>query len=101
MLRGAIPGSGRPFNLGEATVTRCSLRLAASSAIGVGYVLGRDQRHAALAAVFDGLLQDDQGRRFGLDRLVLDLQREREVGRAAVRAEAATTEVDFSMLIRE
>jgi alpha-D-ribose 1-methylphosphonate 5-triphosphate synthase subunit PhnG len=49
-------GTGLPFYLGEATVTRCVVQLAHGE-IGVGYVLGRDLRHAELVALFDGLLQ--------------------------------------------
>src|SRR5262249_40898887 len=37
MVRGRIGGDGAPFNLGEATVTRCAVQLA-SGEIGFGYV---------------------------------------------------------------
>src|SRR5262249_39708559 len=40
MVRGRIGGDGAPFNLGEATVTRCAVQLA-SGEIGFGTVLGR------------------------------------------------------------
>ena len=57
MVRGRAGGNGRRFNLGEMTVTRCSVRLADGTA-GHAYVAGRDKRHAELAAVFDALMQD-------------------------------------------
>ena len=41
MVRGRVGGAGDAFNLGEMTVTRCSLRLACG-AVGHGYVQGRD-----------------------------------------------------------
>ena len=42
MVRGRIGGDGAPFNLGEATVTRATVRLA-SGEVGFAYVLGRDR----------------------------------------------------------
>ncbi len=57
MTRGRAGGTGRRFNLGEMTVTRCALRLD-SGEMGIAYVAGRDRRHAELAALFDALMQD-------------------------------------------
>ena len=45
MLRGRTGGTGAPFNLGEMTVTRCTLRLA-SGETGHAHVMGRDRAHA-------------------------------------------------------
>lgn len=42
MMRGRIGGGGAPFNVGEATVTRATVRLANGS-VGHSYALGRDQ----------------------------------------------------------
>ena len=49
MVRGRAGGSGSPFNLGEMTVTRCTVRLE-SGAAGHAYIAGRDERRAELAA---------------------------------------------------
>ena len=57
MVRGRAGGGGAPFNLGEMTVTRCTVRTD-SGQVGHAYVAGRDARQAELAAVFDALLQD-------------------------------------------
>src|SRR5580692_1791065 len=57
MVRGRAGGGGAPFNLGEMTVTRCTIRTAAGQ-VGHAYVAGRDARQAELAAVLDALLQD-------------------------------------------
>ncbi len=57
MVRGRAGGGGAKFNLGEMTVTRCTVRTA-SGQVGHAYVAGRDARQAELAAVFDALLQD-------------------------------------------
>ncbi|MEE2995860.1 MAG: phosphonate C-P lyase system protein PhnG [Pseudomonadota bacterium] len=56
MLRARAGGTGEPFNLGEATMTRCALRLTDGTA-GYGYILSRNARHAELAALCDALLQ--------------------------------------------
>src|SRR5436305_14578982 len=60
MVRGRIGGDGAPFNVGEATVTRASVRLANGHA-GFSYVLGRDQSKARLGAVLDAALAAGQG----------------------------------------
>src|ERR1700676_5003636 len=57
MVRGRAGGSGSPFNLGEMTVTRCTVRLG-SGVAGHAYIAGRDERRAELAAGADGLLED-------------------------------------------
>jgi alpha-D-ribose 1-methylphosphonate 5-triphosphate synthase subunit PhnG len=56
MVRGRMGGTGRPFNLGEMTVTRASLSLGDGS-VGHAYVAGRDAEKARIAAVCDALLQ--------------------------------------------
>src|SRR5262249_27118219 len=61
MVRGRAGGTGSRFNLGEMTVTRCTVEVE-DGAVGHGYVGGRDRRHAELAAVFDAMLQDDSWR---------------------------------------
>lgn len=83
MVRGRIGGTGGPFNLGEMTVTRCAVQLDGGGAPGIGYVAGRDSRHAELAALLDALLQ----RRNGLDLdLVIDrLKPHRPRGASAPR----------------
>src|SRR4029077_12009842 len=59
MLRGRIGGDGAPFNLGEATVSRAAVRLAAGE-VGFGYTLGRDRVKAKLIALCDAMVQSDQ-----------------------------------------
>ena len=56
MLRGRMGGDGRPFNLGEASVTRAAIRLA-DGRRGFAYQLGRDREKARLAAILDALWQ--------------------------------------------
>ena len=58
MVRGRTGGTGAPFNLGEMTVTRASLRLA-SGEVGHGYVQGRRKACAETAAMLDALMQTE------------------------------------------
>jgi alpha-D-ribose 1-methylphosphonate 5-triphosphate synthase subunit PhnG len=98
MLEGRAGGSGRRFNLGEATVTRCVVRL--EGRLGFAYALGRDTAKAHLAARLDALLQDP-ARRPGLMAAVVEPL---ECGQAAARElasrKAAATKVAFFTLVR-
>jgi len=99
MLRGRVGGTGDAFNLGEASVTRCALRLG-SGPLGVGYTLGRDRRKAELIAIFDALLQDD-ARRADVERGVIEPLAVQQAGqRAADSRAAATSKVEFFTMVR-
>ncbi len=99
MLRGRVGGTGDAFNLGEATVTRCALRVG-SGALGVGYTLGRDRRKAELVALFDALLQDET-RQASLQReLIGPMQQRQAAQREAASRAAATSKVEFFTFVR-
>lgn len=99
MLRGRVGGTGDAFNLGEATVTRCALRVG-SGALGVGYALGRDKRKAELVALFDALLQDP-ARQEKIQREVVDmLARQQAAQRDAAGRSAAASKVEFFTMVR-
>ena len=92
MVRGRAGGSGSPFNLGEMTVTRCTVRLG-SGVAGHAYIAGRDERRAELAAVADAVLQDLNGdSRASLIGPLAEAQREQRLTRAE---KAAATRVEF------
>lgn len=100
LLRGRVGGRGAPFNFGEATVTRCVVRLAGDDAgpMGFGYVMGRDKSRAEQAALFDALLQrGDAAAADQIDRL----EAAQAARVAAQAAQAATSKVDFFTLVRE
>lgn len=99
MLRGRVGGTGDAFNLGEATVTRCALRVG-NGALGVGYTLGRDRRKAELVALFDALLQDEAHQARLLRELVEPLQQGQGAGRAATSRAAAASKVEFFTFVR-
>lgn len=96
MVQGRVGGTGAPFNLGEASVARCAVQC--GPYVGHAYVLGRDLRHARLAAELDAALQDE-ALRPSLERSVLAPLRERQDARRAARAaRAAATQVEFFTL---
>ncbi len=99
MLRGRIGGSGAPFNLGEATVSRAAVRLP-SGATGFGHVLGRDRHKARDAALLDALWIEGEHR----DRLEREILKPlaARLARDETRrvAEVAPTRVDFFTLVR-
>lgn len=98
MLRGRMGGSGGPFNLGEMTVTRCSLKLATGE-VGHGYVQGRRRDDAQAAALVDALMQT--GMAAEIRHKVLDpLSTDEQTRRAARAGKAAQTKVEFFTMVR-
>ncbi len=98
MVRGRTGGTGRRFNLGEMTVSRCSVRI--GDHVGHGYVAGRDRRKAELVASFDALLQDEARQEVLLAALISPLAAARAAQAAAVARRAAATRVEFFTLVR-
>jgi alpha-D-ribose 1-methylphosphonate 5-triphosphate synthase subunit PhnG len=99
MLRGRVGGDGDAFNLGEMTVTRCSIRLA-NGTVGHGYAPGIAEAEAEIAAVLDGLLQDP-GLRADVEREVVSpLEAELALASEAAGRRAAATRVEFFTLVR-
>jgi alpha-D-ribose 1-methylphosphonate 5-triphosphate synthase subunit PhnG len=94
VVRGRAGGSGSPFNLGEMTVTRCTVRLG-SGATGHAYIAGRDERQAELAAVADALLQDAATCNKLCDSLIEPLAAAQREQRQARAEKAAATRVEF------
>jgi alpha-D-ribose 1-methylphosphonate 5-triphosphate synthase subunit PhnG len=94
MVRGRTGGGGAPFNLGEMTVTRCTVRTD-SGQVGHAYVAGRDARQAELAAVVDAMLQDPL-HAFALQaNVITPLAEAQQSHRASIAAKAAATKVQF------
>lgn len=99
MLRGRVGGTGDAFNLGEASVTRCALRVG-SGALGVGYALGRDRRKAELIAVVDALLQDATRHADLMREVVEPLARQQAAQGDATSRAAAASKVEFFTFVR-
>ena len=99
MLEGRAGGTGRRFNAGEATITRCVVRLDKGT-LGYAYVLGTDRRKALVAALLDGLLQiPETGPE--LERIAIaPLAAAQRATRDIASRKAAATKVDFFTLVR-
>jgi alpha-D-ribose 1-methylphosphonate 5-triphosphate synthase subunit PhnG len=98
MVRGRAGGTGDAFNLGEMTVTRCTLRV--DAAVGFGCVAGRSARGAELVALCDALLQHAAWRA-RVEREVLDPLRAAEAARSAELAKRReSTRADFVTVVR-
>lgn len=128
MVRGRIGGTGDPFNLGEASVTRAALRLRGDrtngtngttgtngadgmnganganrphgATIGIAYVLGRDKRRAELVALADALLQTPERHERLRAALIEPFRARLAQARAARSGEIATTRVEFFTMVR-
>ena len=97
MVRARAGGTGTQFNAGEMTVTRCSVR-SPSGTTGHGYVAGRNQKHAELAAKLDAVLQELTPSQ--ADALIDTL--DDALSEAATRRQqkSAPTRVDFYTMVR-
>ena len=99
MVRGKVGGGGGAFNLGEASVTRATVKLATGE-VGHSIILGRDQHKAHIVAHLDALRQ----RPDWVARIDADIVRpalafmEAEKLRRAEETEA--TKVDFFTVAR-
>lgn len=97
MVRGRAGGGGAPFNLGEATVSRASVRIVTGQ-VGHGYCLGRDLAKAEVIAVIDALWQRDAA---SVETQIIEpvraLAAEADQQR---REESAATRVDFFTMVR-
>ena len=81
-------------DLGEMTVTRCTVRTEAGF-VGHAYVAGRRERLAELAALADALLQDPMRQTALLEDVIEPLALMQQAQRDAVAAKAAATRVQF------
>ena len=101
MVEGRAGGAGRRFNVGEATMTRCVVRLEDEPrTLGFAYTLGTDRRKALLAALLDALLQDPAKGMALLASGIEPLARAQQAARDLASRKAARTKVDFFTLVR-
>ena len=99
MLRGRIGGDGELFHVGEATLTRCTLRLA-DGTVGVGTVRGCDAHHAERVALCDALLQQATAAERVATEVIDALAEAESARRARAAADTAASRVDFFTLVR-
>jgi len=98
MVQGRAGATGAPFNLGEMTVTRCSVQLAEGE-VGHAYVQGRDKAHATQAALIDALMQTPEAERLRA-AILAPLEQAQVHARTARASKAAATKVDFFTMVR-
>lgn len=97
MVRGRAGGGGAPFNLGEATVSRASIRIVTGE-VGHGYCLGRDLAKAEAIAVIDALWQRDPD---AVEAEIIEPLRALAAEADQLRRdETAATRVDFFTMVR-
>lgn len=103
MVRGRADGTGEPFNLGEMTLTRCVVQVEVPTGDGIagfGYVAGRSQRHAEIAALCDALLQHPHWQTTVQARVIEPLQNAAQERRSREAAQTEATRVNFFTLRR-
>lgn len=99
MVRGRIGGGGAPFNFGEATVTRSTVRLSTGQ-VGHAHALGSDREKVRHAAIFDALWQDQAHRSAVEEKLLAPVRKRLAADDARRRDETAATRVDFFTMVR-
>ena len=99
MLRGRMGSTGAAFNLGEATVTRCAVRLGDGTE-GHSYVMGRNGAHARLAAICDALLQGRDTSMVISEKVIAPLEAKLQAAHVETSTKAAATKVDFFTMVR-
>jgi len=114
MVRGRTGGDGSPFNLGEASVTRCAVTLddgatgggvtgggvTGGAATGFAWIMGRDGEKARLAALFDALWQMPDRRDLVERTVIAPALKALAAEDERLAEETAATKVDFFTLAR-
>lgn len=99
MVRGRAGGTGERFNMGEMTVSRCTVA-DGDGRLGIGMVAGRDRAKAELVARLDVLLQDPAQAPSLTRDLIAPLSAEQAGEQAGRAARAAATRVEFFTMVR-
>ncbi len=97
MVRGRAGAKGASFNLGEMSVTRCTVRV--GDTVGHGTMQGRDKNAARIVALIDALAEGGQAA--ALDAAILTpLRAASDQHRASRAAKANATKVQFFTMVR-
>lgn len=99
MVRARAEGTGCIFNLGEMTVTRCTVQVK-NGFRGTAYVMGRDRWHAELAALLDALLQDPKYHAFLMDSIIRPLELTLRKRKTLMAQKVENTRVEFFTIVR-
>ncbi|MFD2206537.1 phosphonate C-P lyase system protein PhnG [Kiloniella antarctica] len=99
MVRARAGGDGQKFNLGEMSMSRCTVCME-NGMVGYSYVKGRDHKHAELAAVFDALLQDETWSEQVLESVISPIALQQKTRRKDRKSKIAASKVDFFTMVR-
>ena len=98
MINGRIHSTGRPFHLGEVSLTKCVLK-DDQGLLGYGHIIGRNKQQAKAIALFDLALQRNDSAEAALVRLNAWKEDVAEID--AMESEAVEeTRVDFLTMVR-
>ncbi|MEA5517197.1 phosphonate C-P lyase system protein PhnG [Nodularia sp. UHCC 0506] len=104
MVQGSTGGTGKPFNLGDMTITRCVVQLESpaksESIVGFGYIGGRSHRHAELAAFCDALLQSPEWHDQIQSEVIQPLKTANLQRQELKKRQTSATKVNFLTMVR-
>ena len=98
MAQGRLGVTGDKFNIGEVTITRCSLKLNCGT-IGHSYVQGRSKKKAEISALCDALMQTKMSKEINKN-IIIPLEKIKKDNKDKILSKAEATKVDFFTLVR-
>lgn len=98
MAQGRMGVTGDKFNIGEVTITRCSLKLNCGT-IGHSYVQGRSKKKAEISALCDALMQTKMSKEINKN-IIIPLEKIKKGNKDKILSKAEATKVDFFTLVR-
>ena len=98
MAQGRMGVTGDKFNIGEVTITRCSLKLNCGT-IGHSYVQGRSKKKAEISALCDALMQTKMSKEINKN-IIIPLKKIKKDNKDKILSKAEATKVDFFTLVR-
>ena len=98
MAQGRMGVTGDKFNIGEVTITRCSLKLNCGT-IGHSYVQGRSKKKAEISALCDALMQTKMSKEINKN-IIIPLEKIKKDNKRKILSKADATKVDFFTLVR-
>ena len=98
MAQGRMGVTGDKFNIGEVTITRCSLKLNCGT-IGHSYVQGRSKKKAEISALCDALMQTEMSNEINKS-IIIPLEKIKKDNKDKILSKAEATKVDFFTLVR-
>ena len=98
MAQGRMGVTGDKFNIGEVTITRCSLKLNCGT-IGHSYAQGRSKKKAEISALCDALMQTKMSKEINKN-IIIPLEKIKKDNKDKILSKAEATKVDFFTLVR-